>query len=118
MMGVEGGAKAVPEANGVNGSAGIQQEHKDSPAVGADAGKQPKLMPTLRCPQLPAGELFVPEAVEAARPAGMDKAEWKARVELAALYRIFYARGWVGPGEALHVFVGSIMCSCGIPVSV
>lgn len=38
--------------------------------------------------------LFDPAAVEAARPAGMAAAEWQARVELAACYRVFSARGW------------------------
>lgn len=99
MMGVEGGAKAVPTANGATATSAGQQEHKGSPAVEAVSAngeqKELKLLPTLRCPLPPAGELFMPEAVEAARPAGMSQGEWKARVELAALYRIFHARGWV-----------------------
>jgi ribulose-5-phosphate 4-epimerase/fuculose-1-phosphate aldolase len=38
--------------------------------------------------------LFPADAVEHCRPAGMAAAEWWARVELAACYRVFYARGW------------------------
>lgn len=39
--------------------------------------------------------LFPDAAVDAARPPGMAAAEWHARVELAACYRVFSARGWV-----------------------
>lgn len=38
--------------------------------------------------------LFAPAATDAARPAGMSAAEWQARLELAACYRVFSARGW------------------------
>jgi len=38
--------------------------------------------------------LFDPDAAAARRPAGMDAAEWQARLELAACYRVFFARGW------------------------
>jgi ribulose-5-phosphate 4-epimerase/fuculose-1-phosphate aldolase len=37
---------------------------------------------------------FAADAVERHRPAGMPAAEWQARVELAACYRVFFARGW------------------------
>ncbi|GAB4038635.1 MAG: class II aldolase/adducin family protein [Rubrivivax sp.] len=39
--------------------------------------------------------LFDAASAEAARPAGMPAAEWQARLELAACYRVFSARGWV-----------------------
>jgi hypothetical protein len=39
-------------------------------------------------------ELFHPEEIEATKPEGMALEEWKARLELAALYRVFHARGW------------------------
>jgi len=38
--------------------------------------------------------LFAADAVEACRPEGLSAAEWQARVELAACYRVFFARGW------------------------
>ncbi|MCB1998766.1 MAG: class II aldolase/adducin family protein [Rhodoferax sp.] len=38
--------------------------------------------------------LFDPDAAAACRPAGMDASEWQARLELAACYRVFFARGW------------------------
>ena len=38
--------------------------------------------------------LFSTDAVAACQPAGMPAAEWRARVELAACYRVFFARGW------------------------
>ncbi len=38
--------------------------------------------------------LFPAESIAACRPAGMAAAEWQARVELAACYRVFFARGW------------------------
>jgi ribulose-5-phosphate 4-epimerase/fuculose-1-phosphate aldolase len=38
--------------------------------------------------------LFDAAAAEAARPSGMPPAEWQARLELAACYRVFSARGW------------------------
>jgi ribulose-5-phosphate 4-epimerase/fuculose-1-phosphate aldolase len=39
--------------------------------------------------------LFPDPAVDATRPHGMEPAEWRARVELAACYRVFSARVWV-----------------------
>lgn len=38
--------------------------------------------------------LFPAETIAACQPAGMAAAEWQARVELAACYRVFFARGW------------------------
>jgi ribulose-5-phosphate 4-epimerase/fuculose-1-phosphate aldolase len=38
--------------------------------------------------------LFASEATAARRPAGMSEHEWRARLELAACYRVFFARGW------------------------
>lgn len=38
--------------------------------------------------------LFDPSAAADCRPAGMTDAEWQARLELAACYRVFFARGW------------------------
>jgi ribulose-5-phosphate 4-epimerase/fuculose-1-phosphate aldolase len=38
--------------------------------------------------------LFDAAAAEAARPHAMPRAEWLARLELAACYRVFSARGW------------------------
>lgn len=38
--------------------------------------------------------LFDPAAVARLCPAGMPADEWLARVELAACYRVFHARGW------------------------
>ena len=38
--------------------------------------------------------LFPAETIAACQPAGMVAAEWQARVELAACYRVFFARGW------------------------
>jgi ribulose-5-phosphate 4-epimerase/fuculose-1-phosphate aldolase len=38
--------------------------------------------------------LFPADEVERSRPPGMPAGEWQARVELAACYRVFFARGW------------------------
>ena len=37
---------------------------------------------------------FDTAAIARHRPEGMPEAEWQARVELAACYRVFHARGW------------------------
>lgn len=38
--------------------------------------------------------LFPAAEVERSRPPGMPSDEWQARIELAACYRVFFARGW------------------------
>jgi hypothetical protein len=48
-------------------------------------------------PSLPSAlpkELFHPHEIEATKPEGIGLDEWKCRLELAALYRVFHARGW------------------------
>lgn len=38
--------------------------------------------------------MFDERDLAAARPAGMEPEEWRLRVQLAACYRVFHARGW------------------------
>lgn len=38
--------------------------------------------------------MFDEGELAAARPAGMEPEEWRLRVQLAACYRVFHARGW------------------------
>lgn len=38
--------------------------------------------------------LFAPEDLERARPERIAPTEWRQRIELAACYRVFHARGW------------------------
>lgn len=53
---------------------------------------EPVLRATL--PSTLPSELFFEKDLAATLPAGMSLPEWKARVELACIYRVFYARGW------------------------
>lgn len=44
--------------------------------------------------EAPQNTMFDPQKVAATRPANCPPAEWLARVELAACYRVFAKRGW------------------------
>ncbi|MDZ7864207.1 MAG: class II aldolase/adducin family protein [Acidovorax sp.] len=59
--------------------------------------------------------MFDERDLAAARPAGMEPEEWRLRVQLAACYRVFHARGWSEeifnhitvrvPGPAAHFLI-------------
>lgn len=63
-----------------------------SSAKASSSPPEPLLRATL--PSTLPTELFFDKDLEATLPAGMALPEWKARVELACMYRVFYARGW------------------------
>ena len=56
--------------------------------------------------------LFPAEEVERSRPPGIPAGEWLARVELAACYRVFFARGW-----SEEIFNHITLCVPGEPPS-